>query len=304
MLIENKPPNPRKGQPRNILTEDQKCQIVDGYLANEKYRVLAERFGVTDSCIWRVVRLSGATLDRQTISKAEIDHVWAICARERLLRPSPSTFDPMPDLSRRSIDLGAFDMVSPESAYWIGLLMADGSVSPSLVLQLSEPDDLMVHRFRDFLASDHAITIIPAGLNRQGWTQARAARIAINSRRITQVLASHGVTADKTRYGRTPTLAMHPDFWRGVIDGDGSIGPKALVATGSLPLMTQFAEFVCALYPRSRARATRHGRSSIFTVHLNGKSARLTALALYGRPGPAIERKRVRGVALYHSEVQ
>lgn len=304
MLTDDKRPNHRAGQPRNILTDEQKRLIVEAYLANEKYRVIAQRFGVTDSCTWRVVKMSGAIFDRNIIGRDEIQRVEAFCRRERVLRPAPCEFDPIPDLSRKKINSGAFDVVTPEAAYWVGLLMADGSASPSLVLQLSAPDDEMVYRFRDFLCSDHAVTILPAGKNRQGWTQARAARIAISSRRISQVLAGHGVTADKTKNGRTPTLAMHPDFWRGVVDGDGTIGPASLVATGSLPLMTQFSEFTCAIYPRSHARPSRHGRSSIYAVQLNGKTARLTAWALYGNDGPAINRKWAKATALYQNAPQ
>ena len=62
----------------------------------------------------------------------------------------------------------AFDVLSPEAAYWVGFLFADGSVgrdkrSRTISVRLSERDRQHLMKLRTFLKSSHAIRIAPAG---------------------------------------------------------------------------------------------------------------------------------------------
>ena len=118
----------------------------------------------------------------------------------------------------------AFDIVTNDAAYWIGFLFADGSViqqqrgAPQVQLRLSEIDRGHLEKFRQFLDSTHAITTSPPG-NLGGYQSRASARYAIVSRRLAGRLLEMG------RYEGpiAPELAASRHFWRGVVDGDGSI---------------------------------------------------------------------------------
>ena len=119
----------------------------------------------------------------------------------------------------------AFDIITNDAAYWIGFLFADGSVfqqqrggAPFVQLRLSEIDRGQLEHFRQFLDSTHAITTSPPG-NFGGYQSRASVRYTVSSRRLAGRLLELG------RYEGpiAPELTVSRHFWRGVVDGDGSI---------------------------------------------------------------------------------
>ena len=88
----------------------------------------------------------------------------------------------------------------------------------------------------------------------------------MSSRRIVDDLGRHGVVPRKTLAGvpASDALAAHPDFWRGMIDGDGTVGlargkyGPVLSLCGSPAIMAQFADFLSVALNDFRA-----GRPSV-----------------------------------------
>jgi hypothetical protein len=130
-------------------------------------------------------------------------------------------------LTRRQLWLNAFDQLTP--AYWVGFLFADGSVSKdrqskTLSVRVSERDRENLLKLRAFLRSTYSIGTAPAG-NYGGYRSRPLVRLSVSSPQLAERILCLG------RYDGpiNTTLVESRDFWRGVVDGDGSL---AILTTG------------------------------------------------------------------------
>ncbi len=145
----------------------------------------------------------------------------------------------------------SFAKPTPAALYWAGFLMADGSVSPrkgefSISCSLSIIDFKHVEALAAFVGKG-AITNLKAqgrAMPSCGWR--------VYSDRIAADLARWGILPRKGRSDYTAPLGEATDsidFWRGMIDGDGSVnffqyGGK-ISLTGRRGICEAFVRFVC-----------------------------------------------------------
>jgi hypothetical protein len=194
------------------------------------------------------------------------------------------------------INAHAFDNLDDEDvAYWIGLLLADGGiVRNSVVLSLSYPDMDHVLTFRAFLRSTHAILYKTQPNGRP------LARFTGVSAPLIERLNTLGVTPRKSLTATAPPQLVHNrHFWRGVIDGDGSIylnrqqsrAYPNLGLTGSKPLLHQYATFVRRVCPTWKGEPHQRSYSSVYDIRLGGTSATVVLKCLYTECNTALERK-------------
>jgi hypothetical protein len=189
----------------------------------------------------------------------------------------------------------AFDIVTNDAAYWIGFLFADGSViqqqkgAPQVQLRLSEVDRGHLEKFRQFLDSAHAITTSPPG-NFGGYQSRPSARYAVTSRRLAGRLLEMG------RYDGSiaPELTASRHFWRGVVDGDGSIfipktGYSSISLVGSQRLLEAFLRFLTERHLSGRMTIRPH--KSIHGLGTAGYLAELIIDELYRNATTALDRK-------------
>lgn len=201
-----------------------------------------------------------------------------------------------------SLDEHAFDIVTPEAAYWAGFLFADGCVCGSyFAVELAAQDRAHLELFRSFLGSAHKITSVRRPGRALGGLD--FVRLQIFSKRIVCVLSHYGVIPKKTATARVPkSLALNADFWRGVLDGDGSIDSCIRQSREShfrfqpMVRMCGTAE-VCntfAIFARRRAHCNMQilPNKSIFIASCGGR-LQVTRLlrVLYAREGPRLKRK-------------
>lgn len=208
----------------------------------------------------------------------------------------PTASAPLPNRRHRYRlpDLGAFASVNPRSAYWLGFLLADGCVSRrEVIVVLQSRDAPHLRAFLEFLGCGDR----PLGIANGG----RAARVCIGSVALARLLREFGL--DPQHKHDTPVrdeLATSRDFWRGVVDGDGSVKLQAprrmpqLQLVGSPAVVSQFATFLATVsadgyVPRSFA----HSQSSVVRlVSISGRRAKRAIEALYGDdPADALARK-------------
>ena len=202
-----------------------------------------------------------------------------------------------------SCDETAFDIVTEESAYWIGFLMADGSIcnhksgSPEIVLTLSAKDKEHLEEFRSFLRSSHSIVVFTRKIKTGEYP---VACFRVRSSRLTKALAAFGVVPHKSLTAHVIGLEDNRHFWRGVIDGDGNLTHhlnhrsrcSRLQLVGSQILLHQFAGFVQTHVSGKSITVRPH--KSIYEVCLYGLSAIRTMNLLYRRPcSIALLRKKV-----------
>lgn len=196
---------------------------------------------------------------------------------------------------KRLVDHKAFDIATDNAAYWIGFLFADGCIfhqqngGLTIQLRLSAIDRGHLEKFRQFLSSTHAITTSPPG-NYGGYQSKASVRFALGSRRLAGRLLEMG------RYEGpiAPELATSRHFWRGVVDGDGSIfalktGYSGICLVGSQRLLEAFLEFL-----RERnlsGRMTIRPHKSIYSLSTAGYSAELIIDELYRTATTALDRK-------------
>lgn len=132
----------------------------------------------------------------------------------------------------RNTDLreDAFEIITPESAYWLGMLYTDGHIGGetargyNIELSLQRGDRDHIQKFKDYMKTNSPIEDHkPAGR--------LASRVRIGSERIHKSLKALGFTNEKS-YDAIPheSLQNSRDFWRGCIDGDGGVYCKDMIS--------------------------------------------------------------------------
>jgi hypothetical protein len=243
--------------------------MVEGYLAGASAVVLGARFGVSSQSVYNALQRRGI----------------AVRTRKAARR------------NRYQLDETAFDAITPESAYWVGFLMADGSVGDTRVelgLSLKDKDHLLA--FRSFMRSGH--TVLERRVHSPNGNEHRRVQLSFNSDRVVVALCRFGVVPRKSLVAKvSDELVGNRDFWRGVVDGDGSVGFSLdrgrrrgrLTLAGSGPLLRQFSDFVAETVGK-QVKLIRQGR--IFCVYLSGRRAAFVARLLYSGCSTALGRKR------------
>jgi len=258
------------------FSEREEQEIIDRYEKGETASALAREFGCSKSTINRM-------LDRRGIKKH---------SRSYAIRTGHG----------HSINENAFDIVTPDSAYWIGFLMADGCVSKvnALNLRLAEKDIDHIKKFKWFLSATHEISTGEKGTG-YGKDVSVCSIFQVNSAHLCEELKEYGVVPNKTFIAKvSESLAFNRHFWRGVVDGDGCISwyksghylyPK-LSLVGSEFLLQQFRSFVKEIYPSTNAMVT--PLKNIFQFHISGKAAEAVIKELYTNAGTALDRKEAK----------
>jgi hypothetical protein len=162
-------------------------------------------------------------------------------------------------MRRHHLNENAFDIITPESAYWVGMFAADGNISikkgiPIVALHLQEADkDHLDKKFRTFVACTHKLGHI---INKKSGRHHYS--ISFSSEKIANSLATYGIVPKKWFIIKIKGgLENNRDLWRGVMDGDGHIGiyPRKtsndkirlipyISLTGNLHVCHQFKAFL------------------------------------------------------------
>ncbi|MFH0829890.1 MAG: hypothetical protein V1887_01890 [Candidatus Aenigmatarchaeota archaeon] len=118
-----------------------------------------------------------------------------------------------------SVDHHYFKMWTPQMAYILGFVFADGGIernNTTLAFELQMRDKEILRKIRAALKSTHPISATKAG---------EYVRLRINSRQIVDDLKKLGVTHNKSKDCTCPDIPQRllPHFVRGFVDGDGWI---------------------------------------------------------------------------------
>uniref|UniRef100_A0A6M3IQF5 Putative homing endonuclease n=1 Tax=viral metagenome TaxID=1070528 RepID=A0A6M3IQF5_9ZZZZ len=122
-----------------------------------------------------------------------------------------------------TLDESVFEKIdTPEKAYWLGYIIADGGVeykpSRKLVINIKESDSGHLGKFRDFIKGDIPVKIY-------GEYKSPRATVRICRRKIVSDLEKFGVCQNKSNSIRLPKIPKRymPDCIRGIYDGDGCL---------------------------------------------------------------------------------
>jgi hypothetical protein len=126
-----------------------------------------------------------------------------------------------------------FDNIDTEAkAYWLGFITADGCVQAGrygasgwqrhqLYVKLKASDAGHLEKLKADMAAENPVRFVP-----QAGQAGPAVDIALSSRQLTESLIRLGVTPRKSLTATPWTGPAHlmRHYWRGMFDGDGSIG--------------------------------------------------------------------------------
>lgn len=213
----------------------------------------------------------------------------------------------------------AFDVLTPESLYWIGFLFADGNVhqdvikgprksratagSPALNIGLSAVDRGHLEKLRTFLGSTHAISERPpheSAPTYEGGPNVHTGAsvyLSVRSKQICAALTSYGLVTKRTRVP-VPEVAKSRDFWRGMVDGDGSVDvydyPSIRLA-GQIPLLNRFSEF---MIQNGLPALNLFEGDRVWQIGTTGTTARVVIDCLYTDAVVALDRKMARAQSI------
>lgn len=123
------------------------------------------------------------------------------------------------------------DIDNSHKAYWLGLLMADGTLREyrtncyQLCLELEYNDKYIIDRFKEDIGAEQPVLIHKTTQYENKKSKPRA-RIAITNTKFCSYLFQYGITPHKTGTEKIPDNIPNEfvkDFIRGFFDGDGSI---------------------------------------------------------------------------------
>lgn len=198
-----------------------------------------------------------------------------------------------------------FDQIdTPEKAYWLGFLLADGAVSKgkSLRLMLKASDREHVEKFAIAIG-----TTTPIKTRLQNGAHP-VVYVDVHSKQLLDSLATYGVVQNKSLTVGVPNISesLIVDFWRGVFDGDGCISKSqrknrkdykwTVHLVGSQIMVSAFVEFVCG-FSDSEAKLSKTGNA--YQIYYTGsRTPQAITNVLYKDATVALERKRHLAVEL------
>lgn len=187
----------------------------------------------------------------------------------------------------------AFETITPESAYWLGMLYSDGHIGGddargyNVELGLHSDDIEHLKKYQDFLECNGNLS--PA--SKQDYI-----RVKIGCQRLHQSLKDLGFTNQKS-YDAKPheSVENNRDFWRGCVDGDGGIynrkdNCKQIFICGTLDTVIGFIVF-CENNSEIINRKFPTKSGTIYQVSYYGKEAELVADLLYKDATVYLDRK-------------
>ena len=122
------------------------------------------------------------------------------------------------DGDKKKINSNYFSILNNENAYWLGLILADGSINVKHNnFELTLKDKEHIELFKKCLQSEHDIS--PKEIHGEIYY-----RISFHDKQIINDLISYGILPNKSNIDfHLPTIPdeFFNDFLRGLIDGDG-----------------------------------------------------------------------------------
>lgn len=191
---------------------------------------------------------------------------------------------------------------TPDSAYWLGFIAADGGVmGNTLRVGLARRDIAHLQCLAEFLGTPPPVEYLARCQTKD---DVECARLDVRDRALVAALFRLGIEENKTwtvRPWHGPARLM-PHYWRGVVDGDGWVARRRVMyrgqesyqgdvgLCGNKAMVEGFRDFVEAT---TGHRGTVLPNKSIWCVKYGGiRKAQDVARVLYGlADGPRLQRK-------------
>lgn len=189
--------------------------------------------------------------------------------------------------SRKLINHNAFDILTEETFYWLGFLMADGCVTDkTITIGLANKDRDQLEKFKKFVGGDQTI-----------YTNLKnnSSSFAFRSNKIIKILNNHGIIRQKSLIATPSEICTNnKHFWRGVIDGDGSLilskNYPIIYLCGSENIIKNFANYSLNII-KHKSFPRKKKNQKIWEINISGKFAKSIIFELYNNSSVFLNRK-------------
>lgn len=299
-------------------------QLIRLYTSGQSSAHAAKEAGVPPSTAYSLLRRAGVVRRGKRPRKVDLDAVRKLHAAgnsisEIAQAQNCSTvsirvcLDEMgldrPQYLKHVLDRDFFAEIDTEQkAYWLGFVLTDGCVQVRQVtIGLTGTD----HEHLAKMVRDVGGTAVVKMGQYSGYSDKEQCLVCFNSQKWVEDLARLGVVQKKSTKEVAPLDAipteLHRHFWRGVIDGDGSISKKStdrvqtptVGLVGSLVLCQQFLDWATQ-FGATKNRVRRKPTPLASEVELYETSIGHRAVthqilqALYGDCQVSLDRKQAR----------
>lgn len=190
----------------------------------------------------------------------------------------------LPTYKKYKINETVFDKIdTEEKAYWLGFFAADGYISPlgSLNITLARKDEEHLYKFLSFLKSNKKIKRYENKIGQKTYYQSA---VQVNSMYIQKRLKDIGLNNNKTYDLTYPVEIMdeyEKDFWRGMFDGDGSVGfyknkkkkqQWSVSLVGNAKIIDSFIKFIKRHINTGIKKIEKTNSKGIFSATLEGRN--------------------------------
>ena len=238
------------------FSEEQKRNIEEEYKTGVSSYILAKKYKTTDSAILQMLGRRGT--------------------KKRTIKETRRRFP---------VNHNAFSSIDENTAYWVGFLMADGSMRKDrLALEIAGKDKCHLIKFANYVGF-------------RGPIRTRIVRnrpyitVGFTSPEIAARLKVFGIIENKSKVAELKILDSNRHTWRGIIDGDGWLGKKkpSIGLCGSVNIVRQFMNFlnVSGILVNNKIRM--HG--AVRVVAIGGRNAIKIMHLLYDNCHIALMRK-------------
>lgn len=197
-----------------------------------------------------------------------------------------------------------FDLSTAEDAYLFGLLQTDGTHEGSVdgkgrvSIELAVRDADILYALRAHLPCFSSVGHRARQTNFSGTTEYRSASLRFYAQPARRRLADLGLPPGAKAHTAVPPVEAlsAPDYVRGLVDGDGSVGftakgyPFISFVTASESLARYFEAIVFEV-TGARRRSNRNARDQVFNVMVANQNAVTLARWLYYPGSMALHRK-------------
>ena len=203
----------------------------------------------------------------------------------------------MKKAKRRSLDL-----TNPVHAYLYGLIQTDGHLSQEtrnrgkLQIEMSYEDAEVLGQLASVIPYHSSISTRTRSTNFS--LEHKSATLRVYAREFRDELVSLGMALGNKSEMDVPRCKFSPtDYFRGIIDGDGSLGftsngfPFLSLCTASENLAIAYESFTRKVTGKEK-RISRNSRDGVFNLILFKEDAQAVAAILYDKDCVSIARKK------------
>ncbi|MGL5330602.1 MAG: LAGLIDADG family homing endonuclease, partial [Peptostreptococcaceae bacterium] len=199
---------------KTVFNKEQIIDILSSYDNGQSRFSISKRYGVTHKVINRIIKEH----DRPIIDGKKI-HFY-----------NDFIFD---------------EIDTPEKAYWLGFILADGYVNENkcfLRIKLQECDKKHLEKFIDFIGGDYGM-IKSETHNITGNKQFYA---EVNGKKFINALNRHNIRQGKSSKEKVANIPFEyrKDYIRGLFDGDGHIEEKKIDLVSSYEVLKYVQEYL------------------------------------------------------------